>query len=677
VRDCPEYGVTFPTTDYAGRTAERNGVDDPGASPLHREPSGKLGPSAEKPTSATRPASLAGIVLDTLELEPEAVEAAAAAALRNKTDLATELVASNATDASTLAAAMAAALDLPFEDFGAGDRIIDVDRMLGKQLPRLIKACDERLETKLFLRPTFESLDPAAAHLAEWPELKAIARVTTAPEAAAAIDRQTAESRRAAAVLSLSAEHPRLSARTVLAPGQAALLVLSLWLGSSAFHHAPGLSLAIFHAAVAVLFASCLIFRLATIIGTESPADAQDMPFGEEPLPLYSVLVALHHETAVVPRLIAALSRLDWPASRIEIKLVCEADDKPTIRTVQRAIQGRPQFAVVLVPPSEPRTKPKALNYALPLTSGEFVVLYDAEDEPDPGQLREAYERFRTGPAKLACLQAPLVVRNGERNWLAGLFALEYAALFRRLLPWLARHDLPLPLGGTSNHFVRAHLVAVGAWDSHNVTEDADLGLRLFRGGYRIGTIGKPTFEDAPERWDVWYKQRTRWMKGWIQTYLLHMREPRRLMSELGLKRMAAFQLLFLGMLASCLVHPVFLMILAVFVGRLLTGAVTIAECGPLIALDLFNAAGGYSVFIILSTGVLDRHERQVLPKFYLALPLYWVMVAIAGLRAFFQLFFIPHKWEKTPHGLESRADPGDVRYRLEPCFDGSHPGWM
>ncbi|HEY9056854.1 MAG TPA: glycosyltransferase [Aurantimonas sp.] len=173
-----------------------------------------------------------------------------------------------------------------------------------------------------------------------------------------------------------------------------------------------------------------------------------------EPPPLYSVLVALYQESAVVDRLVRALSALDWPASRIEVKLICEGDDAATIRAVERAIAGRSQFELVVVPPCEPRTKPKALNYALPLTAGEFLVLYDAEDEPDPGQLREAFRRFRRGTADLVCLQAPLVVRNGADNWLAGIFALEYAALFRRFLPWLARHGFPVPLGGTSNHFV-------------------------------------------------------------------------------------------------------------------------------------------------------------------------------------------------------------------------------
>nr|WP_255618204.1 glycosyltransferase family 2 protein [Aurantimonas sp. VKM B-3413] len=452
---------------------------------------------------------------------------------------------------------------------------------------------------------------------------------------------------------------------------QAASLILAACLVAIALTHSPGFFLQLLHAGAAILFGACLAFRLAAIAGRR-PVERIDRPAAaNEPLPVYSILVALHHETTVVPRLVAALSRLDWPTSRLEIKLICEADDVDTIGAVERAIAGRPHFDIVLVPPCEPRTKPKALNYALPLVSGEFVVLYDAEDEPDPGQLREAYRAFRSGPGDLACLQAPLVIRNGDRNWLTGLFALEYALLFRRFLPWLAAHGLPLPLGGTSNHFVRARLIAVGGWDSHNVTEDADLGLRLARKGHSVGTITRPTFEDAPERLGVWTRQRTRWMKGWFQTYFLHMRNPRRLHAELGLKGAACFHLLFLGMLTPALAHPVFLAIAGLLVFRLLCGAMTIEACGPLLALDLFNAAGGYTMFVLLSVSALDRQERRSLPWFYVFLPLYWVLIAAATLRAIAQLFVTPHKWEKTPHGLESRMDAGDQRYRVEPNFDG------
>ncbi|MEX6506858.1 glycosyltransferase family 2 protein [Jiella sp. M17.18] len=660
---------------YASQPPGRNGRIP--ASALRSAPSPTGGRFRPRFDAKLAQPFLASLILSTLDIGPETVAAAAEAASRNGTDIAAELLVAGDVEETTLAAAMAAALDLPFEDIGEADEVLGAERLVGRPPPRILKTCDDRLDAKLFLVPRLERLDALAAHLQAWPSLRRIARVTTTSDVRAAIERQTLPERWRAAVLSLSADEPILSARTVLTAAQAAALVLAVTFAAAAAVAAPRLMLDLVHASAGLLFGGCLAFRCAALAGPQpqlQPVSPPALP--DEPLPVYSVLVALHHETTVVPHLVEALAALDWPASRLEIRLVCEADDVATIRAVRAAIRGRPQFAVIEVPPSEPRTKPKALNTALPLVSGEFVVLYDAEDEPDPGQLKEAYRAFRTGPAGLACVQAPLVIRNGQRNWLAGVFALEYAALFRRILPWLASHGLPLPLGGTSNHFVRAHLVAAGGWDSHNVTEDADLGLRLVRKGFRVGTITRPTFEDAPERLTIWYRQRTRWLKGWFQTYLLHMREPRRLLRELGMRRMAAFQLLFLGMLASSLVHPIFLGIVALFVTSLVDGALKVTDLDPLFVLDLINAAGGYGVFIALSGVALDARERRTLPRFYPYLPLYWLLVACAGLRAFRQLFFAPHNWEKTPHGIEARMDFADPRHRVEPVFDGGEAGW-
>jgi cellulose synthase/poly-beta-1,6-N-acetylglucosamine synthase-like glycosyltransferase len=251
-------------------------------------------------------------------------------------------------------------------------------------------------------------------------------------------------------------------------------------------------------------------------------------------LPIYSVLVALYREKEVVQQLANALLRLDWPTSRLDIKLVCEAEDRETIAALQ-ALDLPPHFEIVEVPDRPPRTKPKALNYALAGARGDFVVIYDAEDRPHPRQLLEAYRHFSEAPDDVVCLQAPLIISNAADSWLAGLFALEYAGLFRRLLPFLGTRQQPMPLGGTSNHFRADILRAVGAWDPYNVTEDADLGLRLYRFGYRAETLTRYTVEDAPTERSVWLGQRTRWFKGWMQTWLVLMRHPILLTRELGL----------------------------------------------------------------------------------------------------------------------------------------------
>ena len=606
---------------------------------------------------------------------PDAIEARLKAR-RNGSDVASELIAEGIATEREFALSIARHLNLPFEPIAETGVLMNVAGFLGQPPPRMLKVYGERLEGRIHVCPTIESLDRFARYLATRPEMHAIIRICELSDVAQAIDRQTISQRYAAACLSLSADQPRLSARQAIEPLQAAFCVVTVMVVCLLAILAPSLILTIGHGAATTFFAACLAIRVpAAFLSGLDPAPVSDLPspgvleIGWQGVPVYSVLVALHHEAVMVPKLVAALERLDWPKTRLDIKLICEADDGETIAAVSRAIDGLRHFSLVLVPPGEPRTKPKALNHALPLAFGEFLVLYDAEDEPDPGQLREAYLKFRTGPASLACLQAPLVVTNGEAHWLSGLFALEYAALFRRLLPWFARQGLPLSLGGTSNHFLRERLVAVGGWDSHNVTEDADLGIRLHRAGYRVQTINRPTYEHAPERWDVWHRQRTRWMKGWFVTYLLHMRQPLVLLDQLGAKTMAAFQLIFLGMLVAGFAHPLFIGLVVIQLGAAATGVVAFSDLGPLVLIDIFNVIVAYSLFMALSARGLNPAELKPLRRYYVMLPAYWALLALASLRGLGQLLIAPHKWEKTPHGLESRADPADARYRLEPFF--------
>lgn len=217
---------------------------------------------------------------------------------------------------------------------------------------------------------------------------------------------------------------------------------------------------------------------------------------------------------------------------------------------------------------------------------------------------------------------------------------------------------------------MRARLIEVGGWDSHNVTEDADLGMRLCRKGYAIDTISLPTLEDAPERLAVWFRQRTRWMKGWMQTYLVQMRQPLLLFREVGFRRFVAFQLLFIGMLASSVAHPLFLGLAAAALARAATQGFESVTLGALLALDLFNAIGGYALFVVMSKQALERTEAQSLPRYFALVPVYWAMIAAATMRALVQLVSDPHRWEKTPHDMAARASPHDARYRLEPRFD-------
>ncbi len=370
----------------------------------------------------------------------------------------------------------------------------------------------------------------------------------------------------------------------------------------------------------------------------------------DENLPVYSVLVALHKEANQIEQLTKTLWQLDWPKHKLDIKLICEADDSETITAILDA-KLPSCFELIRVPAALPRTKPKALNYALPLCRGEYLVLYDAEDMPSSGQLKEAYLKFEYEDDNLACVQAPLRIHNYNQNWLSGMFAIEYITLFNGILPILAKWRVPIPLGGTSNHFKINILKQIGAWDPYNVTEDADLGIRLFREGYLCTTITLPTYEEAPPQLKPWIRQRTRWLKGWMQTILVHSRNPFHFLDDVGFKNAMAFHLLMTSIVISALIHPVFLATSIIQIINLNTPSSTHFD-GLIIATSIFNLVGGYTTYALLAYAVLQQTKYDMFSKLLFTLPIYWILISFAGWRAIIHLIVKPHDWEKTPHGL-------------------------
>lgn len=452
---------------------------------------------------------------------------------------------------------------------------------------------------------------------------------------------------------SLLLRSPEFSARTVVtawqagaAVGMVCFFLFSLWLA-----RLP--TLIALQAVASVGFAACIALRLLAY-GSARPLRLAQLSLPDHAAqPVYSVLVALYREREVLPQLLHALARLQWPRAKLEIKLVCEADDDETL-AVLHSLELEPCMEVVLVPPGTPRTKPKALSYALPLCSGEIVTLYDAEDRPDPLQLVEAWQRFDSEGQELACVQAPLVITNGKQGALPLMFAFEYAALFRGILPWLARRGLILPLGGTSNHFRRSALDEVGGWDGYNVTEDAELGIRLGRYGYRTGVITRPTYEDAPERVSVWLPQRVRWFKGWLQTWLVHMREPVSLWRELGPASFMIAQILSLGMVVSALVHPLFVGSTIYLLAQLMwTGSLS-SMAAIFGAIGMANILFGYAAFILLGMATLLPVESGRALRLVLLTPLHWLLLSVAAWLALLEIYRRPHHWSKTPHGIRS-----------------------
>lgn len=377
----------------------------------------------------------------------------------------------------------------------------------------------------------------------------------------------------------------------------------------------------------------------------------RDVRLKEHALPLYTVIVALYREAAALPGLIESLAALDYPREKIEIKIVVEPDDHET-RDALAAMPLAPHFDVIVSPSTGPRTKPKALNAALALSRGEFVAVYDAEDRPNPDQLRRALQAFATGGATLACVQARLTIDNARDSFIARLFAAEYAGLFDVFLPGIAAWHFPLPLGGSSNHFRADALLRVGAWDPYNVTEDADLGMRLSRFGYRAAMFDSVTYEEAPIRFVPWLRQRTRWFKGWMQTWLVHMRSPLSLLNELGLPGFVVFQLVVGGTVLAALVHSMFTAMLFWDLATNRSAAVDVSVAKVLIdGLHNTTLISGYLISALL--GVIGLARRRLLDCAWVLMltPLYWMMLSIAAWRALLQLIYNPYHWEKTEHG--------------------------
>ena len=298
-----------------------------------------------------------------------------------------------------------------------------------------------------------------------------------------------------------------------------------------------------------------------------------------------------------------------------------------------------------------PRTKPRACNYAMPFALGEFTVIFDAEDRPEPDQLRKAVAAFRAASGNVACLQARLNFYNANENWLTRMFALDYALWFDYLLPGLDRLNIPMPLGGTSNHFRTAALRAIHCWDPYNVTEDADLGIRLARVGLRVRTLDSTTFEEATNSLGNWLRQRSRWLKGYMQTWLVHMRSPLALLRNAGFGGFVGFQLFVGGTFLSALINPV---LWAIFVASKVFGVFIFSAplSGAATHISVFSLVAGNSLFTYLAMLGPFRRGWLELTPYGLTAPIYWLLISCAGARALWQLIVRPWHWDKTVHGL-------------------------
>lgn len=370
----------------------------------------------------------------------------------------------------------------------------------------------------------------------------------------------------------------------------------------------------------------------------------------EAQLPLYTILVPARDEANMIPILAQALERMDYPKDRLDVKLLLEEDDVETI-AVARSAKLPAYIEVVVVPPGEPRTKPKACNYGLKRARGTFVTIFDAEDVPDPLQLKKAVLAFQRADSRLGCVQAKLSYYNAEQNLLTRWFTAEYAAWFDLFLPALHAANMPIPLGGTSNHFRTRVLRELGAWDPFNVTEDADLGIRLHKAGYRTVVLDSVTYEEANSDFVNWVRQRSRWIKGYLQTWLVHMRNPVRLRKQLGRGGFWGFQLSILGTPLMFILNPVYWLITSLW---FMTHWGLIPHLFPpgIYYLGMMNLLVGNFVFTYLNAIGAAKQERWELVPYALLTPIYWAMMSLASWKALLQLLTRPSHWEKTEHGL-------------------------
>ncbi len=444
----------------------------------------------------------------------------------------------------------------------------------------------------------------------------------------------------------LSVTRPKFSARkrVTLAQG-AAFLILTLCLAlSSAYVPASTMWVAA-SAALGLFFLSVIALRLCCLFSLPAArADRLENPEDAD-LPTYSILVPVFRETSVLSQLLRGLSCLNYPVEKLEIKIIVEEFDTNLRRALEK-FDLPPHIEIIVVPQGRPQTKPRALNYALQFCHGSLLTIYDAEDVPEPNQLREVAREFLNAGDRLACLQAQLTAYNPNENWLTRQFTAEYATLFGLILPALAARRLPLTLGGTSNHF-RTHILRkIGGWDAHNVTEDADLGLRLARLGFRTGVAQSLTYEEANTQLGNWLGQRARWLKGFMQTWLVHMRNPVRTASELGPTGFWTLQALTAGIFFSALFHP-FLMALTVWLFVVDPFQVSVTT---MLNLEVFVL--GYGVAMLAGAKALRQRGLEGWWFTIASMPIYWLLMSIAAWMALWQLIFTPFKWNKTEHGL-------------------------
>ncbi len=455
--------------------------------------------------------------------------------------------------------------------------------------------------------------------------------------------------------LSEPAGAPPPGAPSVLSAGQVGFSILALGWFVTGLALASFLTLAVINGCLLLFFMAANGMKLVLIdrsLRQNAPGYGKGAAerIADADLPVYTILLPVFRETSVLRQLVAGIEALDYPKALLDVKLLLEEDDTETRDAA--ALIGLPAcFEVLVVPDRGPRGKPRACNYGLLRAKGEYLVIFDAEDHPDPDQLRMSVAAFRMAAPNVICHQAKLNYFNRRHNLLTRWFTSEYSVWFDQLLPGLQSLDVAIPLGGTSNHFITERLVSLGGWNPYNVTEDAELGVRIYLRGWKTAVLDSTTYEEATSQYRNWIRQRSRWVKGYMQTYLSCMRRPVRLARRMGLKSFVSFQLFFGANTLCLLINPIFWVMMAVWFA---THAGWIPSIFPapvfyLAAVGLLVGNGACMVSLV-SGSVARRHYGDV--KCAFLVPIYWLVMSVAAYKGLLQLFHKPSYWEKTEHGI-------------------------
>ncbi len=392
-----------------------------------------------------------------------------------------------------------------------------------------------------------------------------------------------------------------------------------------------------------IIGCSNYLFKFIATIFNLCETSNQKVDYSKLNEPVYTILLPVFEESAVIGQLIESVKSLDYPKSKLDVKLLVESEDQETLAAIEK--YTLPQyFEVIKVPHSLPRTKAKSCNYAMSFARGKYAVIYDADDKPDPLQLKKALIEFNKGDDKLACVQAKLNYYNCDYNFLTKSFSLEYMNWFQYLLPGFQKMNMPMPLGGSSNHFSVKILKKLFFWDAYNVTEDADLGLRLAQMGYKTRMIDSETLEESPITVFAWIKQRVRWIKGYMQTYIVHLKNIKSLYKHTGFKGILLLNL-FVGSAAFIFFTTPFLLL-------------------SLILTKVLNELFLYYFVVVYVTNLIllvIAVKQQKMPFYFyivsIFFPVYSLLHSVAAFLALREFILYPERWNKTQHGLWNKGN--------------------